>query len=54
MSRFQIDWSQKDERLKKYVAQGMGAKAIAPMLGVSDGAVQGRMRKLGLKRGQQD
>lgn len=48
MSRFRIDWASKDERLRKFHAQGMGAKLIAPRLGVSPGAVAARLRKLGL------
>ena len=50
MSRFQIDWERKDERLKKLYAAGQGPKLIALALGVSLGAVRCRIVKLGLKR----
>lgn len=50
MSRFRIDWGSKDERLRKMHAEGQGPKLIAPVLGVSSGAVAARIRKLGLKR----
>lgn len=48
MSRFRIDWASKDERLRKFHAEGMGPKLIAPRLGVTPGAVAARLRKLGL------
>jgi uncharacterized protein YjcR len=50
VSRFRIDWERKDERLKKMYAAGQGPKLIAPVLGVSPGAVKARIAKLGLKR----
>jgi hypothetical protein len=51
MSRFRVDWDKKDDRLRRMVAEGKGAKLIAPSLGVSAGAVAARMRKLGLRLG---
>jgi hypothetical protein len=51
VSRFRIDWDAKDERLRRMVAEGKGAKLIAPVLGVSSGAVAARIRKLGLRVG---
>jgi hypothetical protein len=50
MSRFRVDWAAKDERLRKMYAEGQGPKLIAPVLGVSPGAIAARIRKLGLTR----
>jgi hypothetical protein len=50
MSRFAIDWEKKDARLRKMYAEGKGAKLIALVLGVSQGAVVARVKKLGLSR----
>lgn len=50
MSRFRIDWEAKDARLRSMYASGQGPKLIAPILGISPGAVAARIRKLGLTR----
>jgi transposase len=48
MSRFSIDWASKDARLREFHASGVGSKAIAKRLGVSNGAVRRRLSELGL------
>lgn len=50
MSRFRVDWSRKDDRLRTLYLAGTGKRAIAEILGVSYGAVAARLRKLGITR----